>query len=247
MNEFTERLTQALEALAERDKQIVETLKRLEDALTLKVNGQDESPLKCGVELAQADVKACEASDVVNEAKPEVASESTAVETAPVEEKPKRRRGRPSKAELEARKAAAEVTEPEQTEEVKPEVAATEEKPKRRREVAATEEKPKRRRGRPSKAELEARKAAAEGTEPEVADVETAPVEEKPKRRRGRPSKAELEARKAAEEATPVEPVISEEKPKSTVTPAAKIENDDPFDDDDFFASTDDDAEAFSL
>ena len=89
-------------------------------------------------------------------------------------------------------------------------------KPARRRARASNsadggeEAKPKRRRGRPTKAEVEARKAAQAAAESgRASDSDAAAAAsaedgaaEKPKRRRGRPTKAEAEARKAAEAST---------------------------------------------
>ncbi len=95
-------------------------------------------------------------------------------------EKPKTKRGRPTKAQQEAKAAAA---------------------------AAAAEEKPKAKRGRPTKAQQEAKAAAAA----------TAAAEEKPKAKRGRPTKAQQEAKATA---TPQQRQPAEQPPQNSPQPA---------------------------
>ena len=97
-----------------------------------------------------------------------VTEESAAPVEPAAEEAPKRRRGRPRKADAAAEAAAEPAAAPE----------------------ASAEEAPKRRRGRPRKTEVAA-EAAAPTAETPAADAEAAP-EEAPKRRRGRPRKTDV-------------------------------------------------------
>ena len=103
-----------------------------------------------------------------------VTEESAAPVEPAAEEAPKRRRGRPRKADVAAEAAAEPAAAPE----------------------APAEEAPKRRRGRPRKTEVAAETAAPTAETP-AADAEAAP-EEAPKRRRGRPRKTEVDAETAA-------------------------------------------------
>ncbi len=103
-----------------------------------------------------------------------VTEESAAPVEPAAEEAPKRRRGRPRKADAAAEAAAEPAAAPE----------------------APAEEAPKRRRGRPRKTEVAAETAAPTAETP-AADVEPA-AEEAPKRRRGRPRKTEVAAETAA-------------------------------------------------
>ena len=103
-----------------------------------------------------------------------VTEESAAPVEPAAEEAPKRRRGRPRKADAAAEAAAEPAAAPE----------------------ASAEEAPKRRRGRPRKTEVAA-EAAAPTAETPAADAEPA-AEEAPKRRRGRPRKTEVDAETAA-------------------------------------------------
>ncbi len=105
-----------------------------------------------------------------------VTEESAAPVEPAAEEAPKRRRGRPRKADVAAEAAAEPAAAPE----------------------APAEEAPKRRRGRPRKTEVAAEtETAAPTAETPAADAEAAP-EEAPKRRRGRPRKTEVDAETAA-------------------------------------------------
>ncbi len=97
-----------------------------------------------------------------------VTEESAAPVEPAAEEAPKRRRGRPRKADAAAEAAAEPAAAPE----------------------ASAEEAPKRRRGRPRKTEVAA-EAAAPTAETPAADAEPA-AEEAPKRRRGRPRKTDV-------------------------------------------------------
>ena len=111
-----------------------------------------------------------------------VTEESAAPVEPAAEEAPKRRRGRPRKADAAAEAAAEPAAAPE----------------------APAEEAPKRRRGRPRKTEVAAETAAPTAETP-AADAEPA-AEEAPKRRRGRPRKTDVA--EAPAEAT-VEPAPS--------------------------------------
>ena len=118
-----------------------------------------------------------------------VTEESAAPVEPAAEEAPKRRRGRPRKADAAAEAAA--------------EPAAAPEDP--------AEEAPKRRRGRPRKTEVAAETAAPTAETP-AADAEPA-AEEAPKRRRGRPRKtdvAEVPAEATAEPAPSAQLSIEE-------------------------------------
>ena len=97
-----------------------------------------------------------------------VTEESAAPVEPAAEEAPKRRRGRPRKADAAAEAAAEPAAAPE----------------------APAEEAPKRRRGRPRKTEVAAETAAPTAETP-AADAEPA-AEEAPKRRRGRPRKTDV-------------------------------------------------------
>ena len=129
-------------------------------------------------------------------------------------EAPKRRRGRPRKADVEAAKAAAAGE------------AAT-------GEGEAAPEPPKRRRGRPRKADVEAPQAAAAAAvqaelplggdapaAPQEAPAEAAP--EPPKRRRGRPRKADVEAAQAEAAAAPA-PEAPAEEPRPSIEEMTRV------------------------
>ena len=118
-----------------------------------------------------------------------VTEESAAPVEPAAEEAPKRRRGRPRKADVAAEAAAEPAAAPE----------------------APAEEAPKRRRGRPRKTEVAAETAAPTAETP-AADAEAA-AEEAPKRRRGRPRKtdvAEVPAEATAEPAPSAQLSIEE-------------------------------------
>ena len=118
-----------------------------------------------------------------------VTEESAAPVEPAAEEAPKRRRGRPRKADVAAEAAAEPAAAPE----------------------APAEEAPKRRRGRPRKTEVDAETAAPTAETP-AADAEPA-AEEAPKRRRGRPRKtdvAEVPAEATAEPAPSAQLSIEE-------------------------------------
>ena len=118
-----------------------------------------------------------------------VTEESAAPVEPAAEEAPKRRRGRPRKADAAAEAAAEPAAAPE----------------------APAEEAPKRRRGRPRKTEVAAETAAPTAETP-AADAEPA-AEEAPKRRRGRPRKtdvAEVPAEATAEPAPSAQLSIEE-------------------------------------
>ncbi|WP_241157093.1 transcription termination factor Rho [Adlercreutzia sp. ZJ304] len=118
-------------------------------------------------------------------------ADETKTTEAPAEA-PKKKRGRPTKAEMEARKAAeAEATVADNSEQVAPQKKTRTRKTAAKKEEAAPEPE-KKKTTRRAKAATKETKEAKETAEAKEAAETVAEVEEKPKRR-GRPRKAEAE------------------------------------------------------